>query len=52
MGNFGVRAEGFELEMTVMESLAALLRVFQDKVQTISIRIEYVPPSKAGFRFI
>ena len=52
MGNFGVRAEGFELEMAVMKSLAALFRVFQDKIHTMFAGKEYVPPSKFRFRFV
>ena len=52
MGNFGVRAEGFELEMAVMKSLAALFRVFQDKIQAIFVWKEYVPPSKFRIRFV
>jgi len=52
MGDFGIRAEGFELNMAVVKSLAALFRVFQDKIQTIFVGIEYVSPSKFRARFI
>ena len=52
MGNFGVRVEGFQLEMAVMEPLADLFRIFQDKIQTIFFWKEYIPPSKFRIRFI
>ena len=52
MGDFGVWAEGFKLEVAVVKPLAGLFWIFQDKLQSVLLRVEYIQPPKYCPRFI
>ena len=52
MGDFGVRAKRFELEVAVVKPLAGLSWIFQDKLQPMLLWVEYIQPSKYCPRFV
>lgn len=52
MGDFGVRAQRFQLEVAVVKSLAGLFWIFQDKLQSVLLWVEYVQPPEYCPRFV
>ena len=52
MGDFGVWAEGFKLEVAVVKPLAGLVWIFQDKLQSVLPWVEYIQPPKSCPRLV